>query len=70
MLRRTTALPKDKRLTRAYMNEQANKYFSDFAADLPDVHMFTLNDEGKVVWIQAVFGGRVDATTQIWPDEK
>jgi len=126
----TTPLPKDKRLTRAYMNEQANKYFSGFAADpqdlpnfatpchrweggvqttvknpscspkglvlththrrfpvtdtevgitagfinfgqnLPDVHMFKFNDEGKVVWIQAVFGGRVDATTQIWPDEK
>ena len=126
----TTPLPKDKSLTRAYMNEQANKYFSGFAADpqdlpnfatpchrweggvqttvknpscspkglvlththrrfpvtdtevgitagfinfgqnLPDVHMFKFNDEGKVVWIQAVFGGRVDATTQIWPDEK
>jgi hypothetical protein len=125
-----TPLPKDKRPTRAYMNEQANKYFSGFAVDpkdlpnfatpchrweggvqttknngncspkglaaththrrfpvtdteagitagfisfnqgLPDVHMFKFNQDGQVIWIQAVFGGRVDANTQIWPDEK
>lgn len=123
-------LPPAQRPTRAYMNEQANKYFSSFAADpkddatyatpchrwegglqttvknpncspkglvlththrrfpvtdtetgatagfmlfgqgLPDVHMFKFDTDGRIYLIQAVFGGRVEPDTQIWPDEQ
>jgi hypothetical protein len=123
-------LPAASRPTRAYMNEQANKYFSGFSPDpkeeanyatpchrwegglqttvknpncspkgfnmththrrfpvtdtetggtagfitfsqnLPDVHMFKFDKDGKIYLIQAVFGGRVTPDTQIWPDEK
>jgi hypothetical protein len=36
----TTPLPKNKRLTRAYMNEAANKYFSSFKKDPTDLPPF------------------------------
>lgn len=41
--------------------------FINFNQALPDVHMFKFKD-GKIVWIQAVFGGRVQGA--VWPDEK
>ena len=41
--------------------------FINFNQALPDVHMFKFKD-GKIVWIQAVFGGRVQDA--VWPDEK
>ena len=41
--------------------------FVNFNQSLPDVHMFKFKD-GRIVWIQAVFGGRTDAA--IWPDEQ
>lgn len=40
--------------------------FVNFNKSLPDVHMFKFKD-GKIVWIQAVFGGRTEAAP--WPDE-
>jgi hypothetical protein len=40
--------------------------FVNFNKSLPDVHMFKFKD-GKIVWIQAVFGGRTEAA--VWPDE-
>ena len=124
----TTPLPAGSRLTRAYMNDGANKYFDGFAADpkveapfatpchrweggtqttvktgncspkglvlthihrrfpvtdlelgitagfinfnqsLPDVHIFKYNSDGKIEYIQAVFGGRHQGL--IWPDQK
>ena len=41
--------------------------FINFAQGLPDVHIFKYNAEGKIEYIQAVFGGR--QTGAIWPDE-
>ena len=42
--------------------------FINFAQALPDVHIFKYNAEGKIEFIQAVFGGRQSGV--IWPDEK
>lgn len=123
----TTPLPAEKRLTREYMNDGANKYFDSFAKVppaippfatpcyrweagrpttpdgiclpknlvlththrrfpvtdlelgitagfinftevLPDVHIFKYNADGKIQYIQAVFGGRQPGL--IWPAEK
>ena len=41
--------------------------FVNFNQSLPDVHMFKIKN-GKIVWIQAIFGGRTQDA--IWPDEK
>jgi hypothetical protein len=41
-----------------------------FGGGLPDVHMFKFDKDGRIYSIQAVFAGRVDPGTQIWPDEK
>ncbi len=41
--------------------------FINFNQALPDVHMFKFKD-GQIVWIQAVFGGRVQGA--VWPDEQ
>jgi hypothetical protein len=41
-----------------------------FGGGLPDVHMFKFDKDGKIYSIQAVFAGRVNPDTQIWPDEK
>jgi hypothetical protein len=41
-----------------------------FGGGLPDVHMFKFDKDGKIYLIQAVFAGRVEPNTQIWPDEK
>jgi len=40
--------------------------FINFNQSLPDVHMFKFRN-GKIEWIQAVFGGRTQDA--IWPDE-
>ncbi|HEX4997356.1 MAG TPA: hypothetical protein VFY29_03970, partial [Terriglobia bacterium] len=40
--------------------------FVNFNGGLPDVHIFKIKG-GKIVWIQAVFGG--NAQGAIWPDE-
>ena len=40
-----------------------------FGGGLPDVHMFKFDKDGRIYSIQAVFAGRVDPDTQIWPDE-
>lgn len=123
----TTPLPPDRRLTREYMNGEANKYFDafsntppaipafatpchrweggkhvtldgdcmprnlvlthtrrrfpvtdlelgitagfiNFAGVLPDVHIFKFNKDGKIEYIQAVFGGRQPGP--IWPDDE
>ena len=39
----------------------------NFNQSLPDVHVFKIRN-GKVEWIQAVFGGRTQ--NAIWPDER
>ena len=41
--------------------------FVNFNQSLPDVHMFKFKDR-KIVWIQAVFGGRTQDA--VWPDEQ
>lgn len=41
-----------------------------FGGGLPDVHMFKFDKDGRIYSIQAVFAGRVEPNTQIWPDEK
>ncbi len=41
-----------------------------FGGGLPDVHLFKFDRDGKIYSIQAVFAGRVNPETQIWPDEK
>jgi hypothetical protein len=41
--------------------------FVNFNQSLPDVHIFKIKN-GKIDWIQAVFGG--NAPGAIWPDEK
>jgi hypothetical protein len=42
--------------------------FINFNQSLPDVHIFKYNADGKIEFIQAVFGGRQPGP--IWPDEK
>jgi hypothetical protein len=42
--------------------------FINFNQSLPDVHIFKYNKDGKIDYIQAVFGGRQQGL--IWPDEK
>lgn len=42
--------------------------FINFNQALPDVHIFKYNADGKIEYIQAVFGGRQNGL--IWPDEK
>jgi hypothetical protein len=41
-----------------------------FGGGLPDVHLFKFDRDGKIYSSQAVFAGRVNPETQIWPDEK
>jgi hypothetical protein len=41
--------------------------FVNFTGGLPDVHMFKIRN-GKIDWIQAVFGGNVQGAT--WPEDK
>ena len=48
----------------------ATAAFILFGGGLPDVHMFKFDKDGKIYSIQAVFAGRVEPGTQIWPDEK
>jgi hypothetical protein len=42
--------------------------FMNFGGGLPDVHIFKFNEKGEVYWINAVFGGRIQAP--VWPADK